>query len=226
VRATALFLLLSAACATKAPYHRDAVVRVEYSGRRAPAGEQRGFGVPPRETVGSGFFINDRGDIVTNHHVVTEDDMATLQIVVIVDSEWRYPARVHRSDKRSDLAVIRVDLQEGTRVRPLDIRPGALEKGDPVVTDGHPGGGPLTRSRGTVVVAGDLVECNIPARIGNSGGPVMDERGRVVGVVTALRTRVWTSPRATIKTDFCLVVPASTLREKLEDWGVPYSLAR
>ena len=144
---------------------------------------------------------------------------------MIVDSEWRYPARLHRSDKRSDLAVIRIDLQAGTRLRTLPLRAAPLEKDDPVVTEGHPGGGPLARSRGKVVAPGPLVECNIPARIGNSGGPVMDDRGRVVGVVSALRTRVWTGPRATVKTDFCLVVPAGTLRGKLDEWDVPYSLA-
>ncbi|MHC4958621.1 MAG: S1 family peptidase [Planctomycetota bacterium] len=211
------------------------MVRVEYSGQRMLTAEERkahtGHGTPDwvkvlRETVGSGFFVNDRGDIVTNHHVVTEDDLATRQIVVIVDGEWRYPARVHRSDKASDLAVIRIELEKGTRLNTLRLRPRPLEEGDAVVTDGHPGGGPLTRSRGKVVAAGRLVECNIPARIGNSGGPVLDERGGVVGVVTALRTRVWTSPRATVKTDFCLVVPTATLRKKLDAWQVSYQLAR
>ena len=56
--------------------------------------------------------------------------------------------------------------------------------------------------------------------------PVFDRRGKLVGVVTGLRTRTWKGPGALVETEHCLVVPVGTLRDRLEEWKVSYDLER
>lgn len=232
MRLAILFLGLAACASTqKAVFHHNPVVLVEYFGQRPLTDEERASGkhgpLPPwlkelREASGSGFFVNDRGDIVTNHHVVVQEGVATTQVVVTVDGKWMYPARVVHAEKGADLAVLRIDLIEGTHVPVLPLGDLEPEEGDAVFALGYPGGGPFREQSGAVTRRGALVECTIPVRVGNSGGPVLDEGRHVVGVVTGLRTRTWKSPGASLATEHCLVVPLATLRGRLDEWKVAY----
>jgi len=226
-------LLLGGGCAAALktpPVHTNPVVLVEFHGSRPLTSEERrsGSGQPPwlreiRDAAASGFFVNEAGDIVTNHHAVVKAGLEDTRIKVTVDSKWVYRARVVRAEKGSDLAVLRIDLQEGTRVMTYPLSGASLDEGDAVFALGHPGGGPMTREGGRVTRLGPLFECTIPVRLGNSGGPVLSQRGAVVGVVTGLRTRTWKAPGAMVETEHCLVVPVATLRDRLDEWEIPYS---
>ena len=223
--ALALGFLWPACAAPAAPHlHRNPVVRVEYQGlREMSRQEQERRKLPPwtKESytaTGSGFFANRSGDIVTNHHVITQQGLTTRQIVVTVDGEWQYPARVVHADKATDLAVIRIEADKKTLLPVLELGTPATA-GATVSIQGYPGGGPFRTDRGKVMRTGHLLECAIPVAVGNSGGPVLSERGHVVGVVTGMRKR---SFGGQVVAEFCLVVPVQTVRRQLKNWRVKH----
>lgn len=156
--------------------------------------------------TGSGFAVGG-GIIVTNRHVV--EDATDLSL-----NTWdgaSVSARLEGVDLTDDLAVVRVDREPASA--------GELAGGDPttgadVTVVGFPLGGEQTLTGGTVVDYARLDDTDGPRVLrvaaeiwpGSSGGPVLDDEGRVVGVVFAIE-------RAT---DYALAVPVSQLHALLE----------
>lgn len=157
--------------------------------------------------IGSGFVLPG-GVVVTNRHVVEEPREVTL-------NTWdgrSLRAAVDGVAVDSDLAVLTLAADPGLPVAELAGEP--PEPGQDVIAVGYPGGGPATVSTGRVVDVTDaqvlgepagVVVVDAPIRQGNSGGPLLDEQGRVVGVVFALDVR----------TGYGLAVPVTTLLERL-----------
>jgi S1-C subfamily serine protease len=150
---------------------------------------------PPREddgvATGSGFAI-DRGRIVTNHHVV-----AGAEEVTVRRRGRRVPARVVGSDPSTDLALLRLRPEEGDRLEALRLGDsGRVRPGDAAVVIGNPFGLARTLTAGVVsstsrrIDAPDgfpirnAVQTDAAVNPGNSGGPLLDERGRVIGVIS------------------------------------------
>ncbi len=134
--------------------------------------------------VGTGFFISKDGLIATNRHVIGESrDLR----VSSADGNALTVQSVHAVSKKYDLAIIRV---EGNDFTPLELGMSAkVVEGEPIVAVGNPQG--LRHS----VVAGivsakreidgmPMLQLALPVEPGNSGGPVVDREGRVVGIVT------------------------------------------
>ena len=146
---------------------------------------------PPVATgLGSGFIIDPSGYVVTNNHVV---DAAT-DIQVRLEDESVYPATVVGVDAQTDLALLKIDAG-----RPLPaVQFGdsdRAEVGDWVVAVGNPFGlgGTVTAgiisARSRNIDAGpydDFLQIDAPINQGNSGGPLFDLDGRVIGVNTAI----------------------------------------
>ena len=138
---------------------------------------------------GSGFFISADGYAVTNNHVV--DHAKSVQVTT--DDGTVYTAKVIGTDKKTDLALIKVDgKQDFTFVKFADQAP---RVGDWVVAVGNPFGlgGTVTAgivsARGRDIGAGpydDYVQIDAPINKGNSGGPAFDMNGNVIGVNTAI----------------------------------------
>jgi S1-C subfamily serine protease len=158
--------------------------------------------------LGSGFVLPD-GIVVTNRHVLE----APREVTVNTWDGRRLQTDVAGVATDSDLALLRLDDARGLPVAELRSEP--VEVGEPLVVVGYPGGGPARISRGEVVglVDGQLLGepaqvLRIDARIeeGNSGGPVLDLEGRVIGVVFAVE----------VDTGRGLAVPATTLLERLD----------
>ena len=139
---------------------------------------------------GSGFVIDTSGDIVTNQHVV---DGATSLKVRFADGSSA-TAHVVGTDPSSDLAVIKVNVP-AARLHPLTFGDsGSLEVGDPVMAIGSPFG--LTESASTGIVSAlgrtidapnhysisGAVQTDAAINHGNSGGPLLDASGKVIGV--------------------------------------------
>ncbi len=159
--------------------------------------KQFGFGghngMPQRHQVitgeGSGFFISPDGYAVTNNHVV--DHAKSVQVTT--DDGTVYTAKVIGTDKKTDLALIKVDgKKDFTFVKFADTPP---RVGDWVVAVGNPFGlgGTVTAgivsARGRDIGAGpydDYVQIDAPINKGNSGGPAFDMSGNVIGVNTAI----------------------------------------
>lgn len=146
------------------------------------------------EGSGSGFLYDDRGHIVTNFHVI--ESAAELQ-VTFADGEVR-GARLVGSDPTNDLAVIRVEPgPEGRRALALGDSEG-LEVGRFVIAIGHPFGLDQTLTTGVVsglgrviespdrTFIGEIIQTDAAINQGNSGGPLLDLEGRVVGVNSAI----------------------------------------
>lgn len=153
------------------------------------------FGYQARErlarSLGSGFIIDRKGFILTNHHVIENAD----EIKVRLQSGRELDAKVVGRDVRTDLAVIRVKP-------PLDFRPvvfgdsAKVEIGDFVAAIGNPFGLSHTMTVGVVSAKGrrstsgealyDLIQTDATINPGNSGGPLLNLSGEVVGVNTSI----------------------------------------
>lgn len=138
---------------------------------------------------GSGFFISEDGYLVTNHHVI---DKGTEFTVVMNDGK-EYDAKLIGADKRTDLALLKVDAdKEFTYVKFADDAP---HVGEWVVAIGNPFGlgGSVTAgivsARGRDIGAGpydDFIQIDAPVNRGNSGGPAFNMKGEVIGVNAAI----------------------------------------
>lgn len=156
---------------------RQSVVVVTYAGRE---GQQQG--------LGTGFVISEEGLIATNLHVIGEARPISVQL----DDGARFDVvEVHASDAAQDLAIVRIDPRsKNKKLVPLplaDAKP--VPDGLSVVALGNPLG--LRHSVVSGVVSGTreiegrrMLQLAMPIEPGNSGGPVVDAAGRVVGIVT------------------------------------------
>ena len=171
----------------------DVVDRVAPSVVRIEA--QAGFG----GGVGSGFVIDADGYIVTNNHVIAVGAGVARTISVTLSDGSVYQAQVIGRDPRSDLAVLKIDAS-GLPALPL-ARLDDVRVGDPVIAIGYPldldrgEGAGFTVTHGIVSQKNraiqDLgilgaVQTDAPINHGNSGGPLVNMKGEVVGVNTSL----------------------------------------
>lgn len=138
------------------------------------------------EGFGSGFFVSEEGLILTNAHVVGK---ASEVNVILHDGTTLKGKVIERASEKLDLALVKVPHKVA---RPLAMDGfGALRIGSWVGSVGHGAGGIWTFTTGLVTniypdgAERPVFQTQIPLNPGNSGGPVFDRRGRVVGVVTA-----------------------------------------
>ena len=150
----------------------------------APGGKQQ------VGALGSGFVIDTQGDILTNDHVV----QGATSIRVGFSGGASAKAAIVGTDPSSDLAVIRVKAG-ASALHPLSFGDVAgMQVGDPVYAIGNPFGLDRTMTAGIVSATGrdiespngltipDAIQTDAPINHGNSGGPLIDRFGRVVGV--------------------------------------------
>ena len=146
----------------------------------------------PAISQGSGFIIDDEGHILTNEHVVVGAD----DVYVTLKDGREFEAEVVGADERSDIALLRVDLADlnGGDPLPAPVKIGdsdILEVGQWVVAIGAPFGLKHTVTQGIVSAIGrhlprDLyvpfIQTSAAVNPGNSGGPLMNLQGEVVGI--------------------------------------------
>ncbi|WP_461029720.1 S1C family serine protease, partial [Streptomyces sparsus] len=152
--------------------------------------------------TGTGFVLDERGHILTNHHVVAPAGDSG-RIRVTFSGGETVTARMVGGDGGYDLAVVKVDDVSGLKPLPLG-NSDSVQVGDPVVAIGAPFDlagtvtsgiisateRPITaggRQDGSDVSYVDALQTDAPINPGNSGGPLMDAEGRVIGVNSAIR---------------------------------------
>jgi len=156
--------------------------------RGMPGFQFRGRGGQPAvpfKGQGSGFIISNDGLILTNAHVVRE----AKEVTVKLSDRREFSAKVLGSDPATDIAVLRIDAKGLPVVRLGDAR--RLEVGDPVMAIGSPYGFEQTATSGIVSAKGrslpgdavvPFIQTDAAVNPGNSGGPLFDGSGSVVGI--------------------------------------------
>jgi hypothetical protein len=175
---------------------RPSIVVITFAGRE---GSQQG--------LGTGFVIDKNGLIATNLHVIGEARPISVQTA---DGKSLAVKAIHASDRALDLALLQV---EATDLAALELSDEKTAAGEPVVVMGNPHG--LKHSVVSGVISGTreidgrtMLQLAVPVEPGNSGGPVLDMQGRVLGVVT-MKSAV------TVNLGFAIAVSdLKTLREK------------
>lgn len=144
---------------------------------------------------GSGFIISSDGYVVTNYHVIQYAVEEGFSLTVITHDEQSYPAKVIGYEKDNDLAVIKVDATDLNAVTTGTNK--GMKVGDAVYAVGNPLGElTYTMTDGIVsaldrVIAVDqstsinMFQISAAVNPGNSGGPVYNDRGEVIGIVSA-----------------------------------------
>lgn len=146
--------------------------------------------------TGSGFFALGDGVVVTNAHVVTDDECKVLSIGLVDETGDRIvteiPASLVVKSDSIDLAVLKVDPTKVDEYPRLEISERPAKRGDEVRVFGFPGIGGPTITATSGIISGIDEETAYPfyktsadINPGNSGGPAVDAKGRVVGVATA-----------------------------------------
>jgi serine protease Do len=173
---------------------RPAVVQIGVSGEKGSEQDlpQDHPPVPPgeRPRVGSGIILTADGFILTNQHVIEQAG----EIEVHLMDDRKFPATVVGKDARTDLALLKVDAS-GLPVLPLGDSD-KLEVGELVLAIGNPFGlehsvslGIVSRKGRALGSAGtftDYIQTDASVNPGNSGGPLLNLRGEVIGINTAV----------------------------------------
>jgi S1-C subfamily serine protease len=156
---------------------------------------ERGRGYADK-ILGSAFFVDVSGLLITNYHVISSEvdpkyeGYSRMYIRLGDSSSARYPARVIGWDKAMDLALIKTEYRPTFVFSVVDrVIP---RVGDTVLAIGSPGGLEKTVTSGIVsalsrrfLQIGDVIQIDAAVNHGNSGGPVVDGAGRLVGIVFA-----------------------------------------
>jgi serine protease Do len=149
----------------------------------------------PRHGFGSGFIVDPKGVILTNHHVV---DGATQVEVRLMDGSKFISKDIH-GDRKTDLAIVRIDTK-GKTLPYLELGDSdAMEIGDRVLAVGAPFGLTGSVTAGIISAKGrnglnmnmyeDFLQTDAAINPGNSGGPLVNLEGKVVGINAAIKTR-------------------------------------
>ncbi|MCA9556212.1 MAG: trypsin-like peptidase domain-containing protein, partial [Myxococcales bacterium] len=154
------------------------------------------FRVETEEGFGTAFVLGEQGLLITNQHVLGDQGYAGRE-VTLVSGSVREKAKIVVSSRRLDLGIL--ECAPGghcAKQAPLPFAEGAqLKVGQTVYAVGTPAGLDLSVSRGIISHTGRKVgdavflQTDLAVNPGNSGGPLLDEHGRVVGVVTAKLAR-------------------------------------
>ncbi|WP_051470973.1 S1C family serine protease [Patulibacter minatonensis] len=154
--------------------------------------------------LGSGFVISDKGEIVTNAHVVSLGEKATSPVAKRVFVRFadrnQVAAKVVGTDRFNDVAVLKIDPKDLDLVKLRFAGPEDAHVGDPVVAIGSPFGEEQSVSEGVISALDrsirstsgfdtvDAIQTDAAINRGNSGGPLLDARGRVIGINSQIET--------------------------------------
>jgi serine protease Do len=177
------------------------VVKTQFGGQmpdedlfRQFFGEGRGMPNPPRgqreHGLGSGVIVSPEGYILTNNHVVD----GAAEVKVTLSDKREYKARVVGTDPKVDIAVLKIDASDLPSIVVGDSS--KIQIGDYALAVGNPFGVGKTVTMGIVSATGrsnlgieayeDFIQTDAPINPGNSGGALINDRGELIGINTAI----------------------------------------
>jgi serine protease Do len=158
--------------------------------RRGQPDDEESSGSPQQRGVGSGFIVSADGVVLTNAHVVDGAD----EVIVTLNDKREFKAKILGADKRSDVAVLKIEASGLATLRIGDAN--RVRAGEWVVAIGSPFGLSNTVTKGIVSAkqrdTGDLlplIQTDVAINPGNSGGPLLNMRGEVVGINSQIYSR-------------------------------------
>src|SRR5262249_47621968 len=162
--------------------------------------QRRPFGLDddepvPQEAFGSGFLVDPKGVILTNHHVVN----GATEVDITLQDDRKFKSTDIHSDPRTDLAVIRIKAEAPLPYLELGDS-SQMDQGDRVLAIGAPFGLTGSVTSGIVSAKGrslsngpgdrdDFLQTDAAINPGNSGGPLVNLEGKVVGINSAIKSR-------------------------------------
>jgi len=187
---------------------------------------QRGFFMQlmPAQGIGSGFIINEDGQILTNNHVVR----GSRELTVTLTDQKKYKARVLGTDARNDIALLQIKVPGKLPFLRLGSSDN-LQVGQKVLAIGNPFGLAGTLTTGIISSLGrslagdenggqleDLIQTDAAINPGNSGGPLLDSHGNVIGINTAIYGSGGTAEGGNIGIGFAM--PINKAKADLEEY--------
>src|SRR2546423_4489081 len=191
---------------------------------QAPPGAGGAFGVPgpssgSSSAEGSGIVLDKRGDLATTQHVVSGES----QIEVKFADGTKASAKVVGSDGSSDVAVVRVSGVDASKLQPLTLTDSSkVAVGDSVLAIGSPYGLAESLTTGVVSATGrdiaarnnytisGAIQTDAPINHGNSGGPLLDAQGDVIGVNSQIESNTGEN------TGVGFAIPSNTVKSVAE----------
>ncbi len=173
----------------------------------------------PVEGAGSGFVIDPKGYVLTNYHVVEGAE----KIEVALGDRNRYAAKFIGADERNDVALLKIDPKDETLTAVALGDSSNLQVGQKVIAIGNPFGFSSTLTTGVVSALGRTVQTGEKTFIdqaiqtdaainrGNSGGPLLNSHGEVIGINSAIYTPSGTTA------GIGFAIPISTAKEIAHD---------
>ncbi len=147
----------------------------------------------PAQSLGSGFIVSPDGFVITNHHVIAQAD----EVIVRLQDRKEYVAKIVGSDSRSDIALLKIESNEIFPTLKL-AKPDSLNVGEWVLAIGSPFGFDYSVTAGIVSAMGrnlprdnyvPFIQTDVAISPGNSGGPLFNLDGEVVGVNSQIYSR-------------------------------------
>ncbi len=138
----------------------------------------------PNQGRGSGFYVNDKGLLITNKHTVELNTFVTIRLY----NNQEIESTVVYADNDVDFAFCLANVNNSTPIPLADSN--TVKEGEPVFAIGHPYGYDFTVSKGIIsckkrAVKGiNYIQTDVPINPGNSGGPLINTKGEVVGINT------------------------------------------
>lgn len=143
-----------------------------------------------QSALGSGVIVDERGYLLTNEHVISDAE----EILVLLQDGRETRAQLVGTDPESDLAVLKIELDNLTTIEVGE--PGLARVGDVVLAIGNPFGVGQTVTQGILSATGrynlqiteyeNFLQTDAAVNVGNSGGALIDVRGRLLGINTAI----------------------------------------
>jgi len=173
------------------------------------------FRAVPQSGMGSGAIIDTQGHIVTNYHVIRDAEL----LEVTLPNKTKHKAKVVGTDANNDLAVIQIEVPRGGLTPiPLGTSKG-LQVGQKVLAIGNPFGLDRTMTTGIISALGrsiqaengriidDIIQTDASINHGNSGGPLLNNQGQIIGINAAI-----VSPNDTGNYGIGFAIPVDTVR--------------
>src|ERR1700722_3067761 len=177
------------------------------------------YGAVPQQGQGSGFVLDKQGLILTNNHVIDN----AQRVEVTLSDKHKYKATVMTVDKNHDLALLKIDAPNLVPATLSDSR--SLAVGQRVYAIGNPFGLSGTMTRGIISairsIRGpqgnpieDAIQTDAAVNPGNSGGPLLNSRGDVIGITTLIANN-----GADQSSGIGFAIPINTAKAVLDDYA-------